>query len=174
MASPILSMTCRSENRIMPSRPLQSCSQPGCGALVASGKCEAHKADRLRGTSAARGYDASHRKLRIECFIRDGWRCVECGWEPDIIRHFREFQLGTPRIAEVLKELRERFGRNETHLHADHKVRIDARPDLRLSLDNMQALCDSCHNRKSLSELRDGASSRREGGHVSASPPRAR
>jgi len=110
--------------------------------------------DRDRGTSKARGYDRWHRQLRVQCFVRDGWRCVACGWEPPIVFDCRRFELGEPPIAKVLEELARAQQACERHLHADHKIRIELRPDLRLDLDNLQTLCDSCHNRKSMRELR--------------------
>ena len=93
-------------------RILRPCSTPGCGELGAGGPCELHRRrrqreeDDRRGSSTARGYDASHRRLRILCFERDDWRCVDCDWEPDIIRDCREAGLESPPTAEVLTELR--------------------------------------------------------------------
>jgi 5-methylcytosine-specific restriction endonuclease McrA len=64
----------------------------------------------------------------------------------------RRFDLGEPPVEKVLKELRQRLNRGERHLHADHRIPIAVRPDLRLVLDNFQTLCDRCHNRKTLAE----------------------
>jgi 5-methylcytosine-specific restriction endonuclease McrA len=123
--------------------------------------CPEHRRcrDKQRETPPNRGYDADHRKLRILCFQRDSWRCVTCGWEPDIVTDCRRFELGDPPVEKVLDELRQRLNRGERHLHADHRVPIAVRPELRLALDNLQTLCDRCHNRKTRLE-KDG----REGG----------
>jgi 5-methylcytosine-specific restriction enzyme A len=138
----------------MASLPLQPCRQPGCSTLCESGYCAVHRkqVDGQRGTPAERGYDADHRRLRVLCFVRDEWRCVDCGWEPNVVMDFRRFELGPPAVEEVLAELRERLNRGERHLHADHQVPIAVRPDLRLVLDNLQTLCNRCHNRKTRRE----------------------
>ena len=41
-----------------------------------------------------------------------------------------------------------------THLHADHQIPIEQRPDLRLDLDNLRTRCNRCHNAKSMREMR--------------------
>jgi 5-methylcytosine-specific restriction endonuclease McrA len=139
-------------------RILRPCSIPGCPELTPGGPCERHRRaqqreqDERRGTSAERGYDANHRRLRILCFQRDAWRCVDCGWEPDIVADFRRFDLGDPPIDRVLDELRDRHNRGERHLHADHKIPIAERPDLRLDLDNLATRCVSCHSAKTMRE----------------------
>jgi 5-methylcytosine-specific restriction endonuclease McrA len=112
----------------------------------------AKQRDERRGTSAQRGYDAAHRRLRVLCFIRDEWRCVDCGWEPNLVTDFRLFDLGPPPVEQVLAELRERFSQGEKHLHADHQIPIHDRPDLRLSLDNLRTRCNACHGAKTMRE----------------------
>ena len=99
-----------------------------------------------------RGYDVYHRRLRVLCFIRDGWRCVDCGWEPDIVRLCRENGLDLPPTWRILRELRDRFADGLTHLHADHQIPIAERPDLRLDLDNLRTRCDRCHRAKTMRE----------------------
>ena len=142
--------------------PLRPCGQPGCRTLCEARYCPAHKKsvakqhDEQRGGSAARGYDADHRRLRVLCFIRDEWRCVDCGWEPNLVRDFRQFELGPPPVEQVLAELRERFSQGERHLHADHQLTIAERPDLRLDLDNLRTRCNRCHNRKTRLETAAG------------------
>jgi 5-methylcytosine-specific restriction protein A len=146
----------------MPSAPRRSCGSPGCGTL-SDGEpyCPEHKRetrrqqDEQRGNSATRGYGADHRKLRVLCFQRDAWRCVDCGWEPEIVADCRCFELGDPPVEKVLEELRQRLNQGERHLHADHRIPIAVRPDLSLVLDNLQTLCDRCHNRKTRRE-KDG------------------
>ena len=112
--------------------------------------------DERRGTATERGYDQDHRRLRILCFERDGWRCVDCDWEPEIVKVFREAGLGAPPTDTVLAELRENFNRGKRHLHADHEIPIAERPDLRLDLDNMRTRCDGCHRAKTMRETRGG------------------
>jgi 5-methylcytosine-specific restriction enzyme A len=145
----------------MPSLPKRPCNSPGCGTLCdGESFCPKHarkkwrQQDDRRGTSTERGYDADHRRLRVLCFIRDQWRCTDCGFEPNVVRDFREFELGPPPVNRVLEELRERFHQGETHLHADHQIPIEQRPDLRLDLDNLRTRCNRCHNAKSMREMR--------------------
>jgi 5-methylcytosine-specific restriction endonuclease McrA len=132
------------------------CPTPGCPALTHGGSCEEHRRERQRehderrGTATERGYDRDHRRLRILCFERDGWQCVDCTWEPDIVRVFREAGLGSPPTNSVLAELRDSFNHGERHLHADHQIPIAERPDLRLDLNNMQTRCDGCHRAKTM------------------------
>ena len=77
---------------------------------------------------------------------------MDCGWEPEIVRVFREAGLDEPPAAEIVEELRSAFNRGERHLHADHQIPIEERLDLRLVLDNLKTRCDRCHNRKTATE----------------------
>jgi 5-methylcytosine-specific restriction protein A len=144
----------------MPNLPLRPCSEPGCAALVADGRCASHRQqrqqhyDERRGTPARRGYDADHLHLRLLCFERDQWQCVTCGWEPKLVTDHCGYGLGIPPTARVVAYLRGCYQRGERHLHADHKVRVDLAPELRLDLENYQTLCDACHRAKTMGEIR--------------------
>src|ERR1039457_721062 len=100
-------------------RILRPCTTPGCPELTPGGPCEQHRRARQRehdvrrGTSVERGHDADHCRLRVLCFQRDRWRCVDCGWEPEIVSVFREAGLGVPPAPEVLDELRRALGRRD-------------------------------------------------------------
>ena len=137
---------------------LRPCPFPRCPELTTGGPCESHRRERQRehdvhrGTATERGYDEYHRRLRVLCFERDGWQCVDCKWEPQIVRVFREAGLGSPPANSVLAELRDSFNRGERHLHADHEIPIAERPDLRLDLDNMRTRGDACHRAKTMRE----------------------
>jgi HNH endonuclease len=108
--------------------------------------------EQRRGSSFARGYDAKHRKLRIQCFLRDGWKCVDCGWEPDVVKQARELGIDEPPTDVILEELRKRWHTNSTHLHGDHDTPIQANPDQRLDVDNYQTRCNECHSAKTMRE----------------------
>ncbi|MGD0579546.1 MAG: HNH endonuclease [Bryobacteraceae bacterium] len=108
--------------------------------------------DDRRGTRTERGYDAAHRRLRIQCFLRDEWRCEACGWEPPIVEQFRLAGLGDLPVDVVLDELRRAKLAGERHLHMDHVLPIATHPGLRLDLGNVQTLCDWCHRRKTMKE----------------------
>jgi 5-methylcytosine-specific restriction endonuclease McrA len=145
--------------------PKRTCAEHGCRnvAALGSARCELHTqsirsasqriADEQRGSSAERGYDAHHERLRVLCFERDGWRCRGCGWEPDVVRECRLAGIEAPPFEVVLEELRQAKNAGGRHLHADHIVPISGREDpRRLDLDNMQTLCDTCHRRKTLKD----------------------
>jgi len=154
--------------------PKRGCSEPGCGGVAQCGssRCPAHaraiqrRYDDRRGTTAERGYDSDHERLRLLCFQCDEWRCRVCGWEPDVVRDCRFASIEAPPAEVVLEELRQAKNAGERHLHCDHMVPIEGRNDpRRLDLDNMQTLCDWCHRRKTMREMASG-------GVVPPSPPR--
>jgi 5-methylcytosine-specific restriction endonuclease McrA len=142
----------------MPSAIQRPCNSPGCPQLTNGGPCNNHRRtrqrehDERRGTSSDRGYDAGHRRLRVLCFARDGWRCVDCEWEPEIVRVFRDLGLEAPSSHLVLEDLRRAFAHGQRHLHADHQIPVSERPDLRLDLDNLRTRCDACHRAKTRRE----------------------
>jgi 5-methylcytosine-specific restriction protein A len=128
---------------------------PGCPKLSRNPRCDRHslQVEQRRGTPTERGYDQHHRRLRVLCFSRDDWRCVDCGWEPDLVELHRRLNLGPVPVERVLDELRRRYNRGDRHLHADHIIPIEERPDLRLALDNLATRCDHCHNARTMRML---------------------
>ncbi len=105
------------------------CRHPGCPALVeGGGYCDKHKKqekawknrdyDRQRGTSAQRGYNAQWQKVRRLKLQQDPL-CERC--------------LKAGRLVAA------------TVVH--HIKPVDKYPELRLAMDNLQSLCQGCHNR---------------------------
>jgi 5-methylcytosine-specific restriction protein A len=131
---------------------LKPCSVPGCPKLSPNPRCDQHsyQRERERGKTAERGYDRDHRRLRVLCFQRDNWRCVDCGWEPELVEVFRSFGMGPAPVDKVLEQLRSNYANGARHLHADHIIPIEKRPDLRLDLDNLATRCDRCHNARTM------------------------
>lgn len=113
---------------------------------------QAHPRDFARRKTAERGYDAHHKRLRVRCFERDNWKCIDCGWQPELVRVCIEIGIDLPPNTVILHALSEAFRRGERHLHADHQIPIELRPDLRLELSNYRTRCDQCHNRKTMRE----------------------
>jgi 5-methylcytosine-specific restriction enzyme A len=122
----------------VPRRPPQPCTQPGCDELVESGACTKHqeqraqeaaetrqRVDRDRGSSTQRGYGRKWRAAR-DAFLAANPLCVAC------------LKEGIERLAGVV----------------DHVV--PHKGDLKLfwRRSNWQALCSTCHNRKTA--LEDG------------------
>jgi 5-methylcytosine-specific restriction protein A len=64
----------------VPQRALTTCSTPGCGQLVKSGRCDdcATIAERQRGSSSARGYGKRHRDRFRRAVIERDICCVLC------------------------------------------------------------------------------------------------
>ncbi len=110
----------------MPRRPLRPCAHPGCPELVSTGRCERHRkrkasrdaaADVLaRGSAADRGYDSAWRKVRRIKLARDPL-CERCAAD------------GRTRVADMVH----------------HRVPVKEDPSLRLVLENLESLCNSCH-----------------------------
>src|SRR5438105_4299959 len=99
----------------MPSAILQPCSQPGCRALVQSGRCEQHRVQQQRayaeqrGSSTERGYDGAWRKVRAVKLARNPL-CEDC------------YDIGRVRVADDVHHVR----------------KVSERPELRLYLSNLR------------------------------------
>lgn len=105
---------------------LTKCNVAGCRNLTRNrpARCEIHakrerQPDTLRGNSAARGYDARWRKLRL----------VKLGADP-LCEDCLEQGITTAAV--------------EVH----HKLKVADRPDLRLDLENLLSLCTPHHARR--------------------------
>jgi hypothetical protein len=132
----------------------RNCSN-GCGRLTDNGaRCATcqKQTDERRLSPTQRGYDKHHDRLRIQCFERDGWKCVDCGWEPDVVRDSTTYGLDAPPSSVILEELRRQWHQGKRHLHGDHDIPIQDRPDLRLDLDNYRTRCNECHSAKTMRE----------------------
>jgi len=144
----------------LPLAPPSPCANPGCPELVTAGnRCPAHskarhkQIDANRGTSTERGYDVAWRILRRAVLIRDGFRCNECGWGPELVEMCNRYRQEIP-VEAVFMSLTAMQQAHEIHLHVDHIQPIAQRPDLRLEKRNLQVLCSACHAAKSMSEMR--------------------
>lgn len=113
----------------MPDAPLRPCAQPGCGEYaVRNGRCEEHaaKKEKARGTTKERGYAGGWPFVRKKVLERDAYECriqTHCGRG-----------VGRP------------FGDVATEV--DHIEPIEKRPDLRLTMSNLQAACKPCNAAK--------------------------
>lgn len=104
---------------------MRPCAHPGCGKIVKSGYCDAHRPasakarhDEYRGTAASRGYDRRWRAFR-RWYLRRFPLCADC-------------------------LMRERRVVEATDVH--HKVKVADRPDLQYEESNCMALCHECHS----------------------------
>ena len=118
----------------MPSAPPHPCSYPGCPALVkGQARCEKHtrqerrEIDERRGTAASRGYGSRWNDARASYLARHPL-CVKCRLQGRVVE------------ATVVDHIKPHRG--------DNKLFWDER--------NWQALCKTCHDRKTVSEGRWG------------------
>ena len=119
----------------MPRRAAKPCRHPGCPSLIPGGAdrcyCDEHQRehdrqyDRGRGSSSARGYGATWRKLR-RLVLSERPLCED------------PFGIHARRDEVVAAE------------EVDHIVPLREGGDN--SRDNLQALCKSCHSRKTARE----------------------
>jgi 5-methylcytosine-specific restriction protein A len=106
----------------MPSRPSHLCVVPGCNVLVTRGsRCAAH------------GVEAEHARLNYA--IRRWYRIPQ--WKALRARVLRE---QTYRCADC--------GQVYAALEVDHIVKHGGKPALFWDRANLQALCRTCHQRK--------------------------
>jgi 5-methylcytosine-specific restriction enzyme A len=123
----------------MPRKPLKPCNKIGCPNLTRERYCEQHKQinerserdkyyDRYKRNKKSKEFYNSTEwmKVRHAALVRDKYLCVHC--------------LKSNRItkADVV----------------DHIIPITVDWSKRLSLDNLQSLCHTCHNRKTAEDKR--------------------
>lgn len=110
------------------------CAEPGCGVIVAHGRCPAHAS--ARGSRHDRGYD--NRWARRAAYFRAHFPL--CGMRPN----------GRPPVMSQCYD----EGRTTIAAHVDHVVPHRGDPVLFWDeLENWQALCASCHMRKTVAGL---------------------
>lgn len=123
----------------MNNKPLRPCNKPACGQLTRDGYCDRHKTAKVDNN---RYYDKYHRSDRSKQFyhssawkrardlirIRDNGLCIEC-------LNQKRITVGTI---------------------VDHIIPIKQNWNKRLDEDNLQLLCQSCHNKKTGSERKEG------------------
>lgn len=111
----------------MPMKPKHPCRHPGCPELVEAGQkyCERHKSmhpEEVR-SAASRGYNSRWRKAR-KAFLQSHPLCEEC------LKH----------------------GRYVKATDVDHIKAHRGDPKLFWDQSNWQALCHSCHSKKTARE----------------------
>lgn len=138
----------------MPSLAKRSCSTPGCKNTCISGHCSTcqRTTSEARGTTSTRGYDTEHQRLRVLAFERDHWTCIDCGWRPTVVVECDDCGLPEPPTTVILATLVQAYKAKERHLHGDHIVAVDTRPDLAHLLSNYATRCDDCHRIKTARE----------------------
>lgn len=109
--------------------PLRPCSYPGCPTLVESGRCDAHKAVSgwKRDKERQRLYDSARWRRFRKAYLASHPFCVEC----------MRIDITTPSE------------------HVDHVTPHRGDP-VKFWQGPFQALCASCHSRKTLKEMREG------------------
>lgn len=117
----------------MPTKPKKPCNKAGCTAVTDQSYCPRHQLEkskqrynkqyeRQRGTASQRGYDATWQRLR-KMVLNANPLCRSC----------------------------QRDGMATPATEVDHIVPIN-RGGERLDRKNLQALCKSCHSKKTVRE----------------------
>ena len=119
----------------MPYKPKHPCAYPLCPELAESGQkyCEKHKQTKqenyTKRSSCADGYDRKWQKVRL-LKLRINPLCEKClKKKPPIIRQAKEVH---------------------------HKKKIKDYPELRLVLENLESLCEPCHDEETAKEKKSG------------------
>jgi 5-methylcytosine-specific restriction endonuclease McrA len=89
-------------------------------------------------------------EIRLAVYRRDGYACVNCGWQPEIPeRYSGDGALCGPAPAEALTEP----GRHPSQrlaklrvLELDHKIPYSKGGDF--TVKNLQAMCSTCNGQK--------------------------
>lgn len=118
----------------MPPKSLKPCGKVGCRELTRERYCDIHKKkvaqqyEQQRGTSAQRGYD---------------WR-----WS----KYSKMYRINNPLCVHCMKE-----GRYTPSEHVDHIIPVSGPHDPNFyESTNHQALCQECHNKKTIKEDKRG------------------
>ncbi len=108
----------------MPRKSKRPCSHPGCPNLTEGKYCEEHKPFHPdRPSAESRGYNSKWRRVRA-AYLRKHPLCVIC------LRNGRYVQATV----------------------VDHIIPHRNRPELMWDESNFQALCKSCHDKKTWTE----------------------
>jgi 5-methylcytosine-specific restriction endonuclease McrA len=128
-------------------------------AISGSSRCAEHTQKQKRlyeserrergGTTKQRGYAGDWPRLRLQAFVRDEWRCRQCGWEPNVVRECRLAGVDAPPADVIQRELAANLARGEPYLIGDHIKPSRGDSAKHHDLDNVQTLCDRCHGHKS-------------------------
>lgn len=109
-------------------RPIKrKCNHPGCDRLIESGRfCESHKGDVWQKHGKAHTYGGDWARRRAYVMARDEYLCQPC--------------LKAGRVTQAA--------------HVDHIIPVaEGGTD---GLDNLQAICESCHKVKTQEEAKRG------------------
>ena len=71
-------------------------------------------------------HSTAWKRVRALALMRDGGKCVRC------MERFNRGEMRKPRDADMVH----------------HKISREERPDLSLVLQNLESLCNTCHNRE--------------------------
>ena len=106
----------------MPTRPKRPCNHPGCSVLVDKGYCDKHK----------KKYDDSRKNTKETKFYNSSqWQRVRA----------------LKRKENPLCEQCEREGRITPAELVHHKKEVKEDWDSRFELENLESLCNACHER---------------------------
>ena len=126
----------------MPHAALRPCGKPGCGELVPSGRCAAHRRaqyasqDARRGSPAERGYDRTWQRLR-------------------------EQKLRANPFCEIETNCANLSFTEQVATEVDHIISIRERPDLRLEWSNLRSACKRCHSARTMRDQVQGSGRQR-------------
>jgi len=119
----------------MPWKPKKPCKHPGCPNLTDGSYCEAH--ERAARVEAARAYNQNSRDAELQRFYNSpAWR------------RLRKLKLQQNPVCEICFAA----GRVAGAIIVDHIRAVKDSPEDRLSMDNLQSVCLSCHSRKTRKE----------------------
>lgn len=118
-------------------KPKRVCKHPGCCNLTSNGYCDSHthmskeqsrSYDKyLRNKEADAFYHSKEWKaVRNQVIMRDKGLCVQC------------------LKSKVIKQAEA----------VDHIIPLKVAWQLRLTMSNLQSLCDTCHNKKTAADLK--------------------
>lgn len=109
----------------MPDSPMRPCTHPGCGQLTKRGRCSAHRRqyEQQRGSAAKRMYGRTWQRAR-ELYLAEHPFCEHCQAEGKLV----------------------------PSMELDHIEPHRGDPVVFWRRGNWQALCKTCHSRKTLSE----------------------